>query len=174
MGRFDECLKHILKSEGGYVDHPADRGQATNKGITQATFDSWNLARNLPIRPVREITDFEVNGIYRARYWNVCRCDDLPQGLDLVVFDSAVQHGPARAIKWLQYCVAVAVDGVCGDQTLFAVKQCVLDRRVNELIEDYMDGRAAFYQGIIARDPSQKVFQRGWANRMNTLQEAIA
>lgn len=173
MTRFDECLAHILKYEGGYVDHPADRGQATNKGIAQATFDDWNETRNLPLRPVRNILDVDVWMIYRDRYWMACCCEDLPPPLDLVVFDSAVQHGVGRAVKWLQHIVGVVADGQAGPRTLAAVKTFVEPARLAELIDSYMDARAAFYQQIIANNPSQRAFQRGWANRMNHLEDLI-
>lgn len=176
MSRFDQYLTWLTgpNIEGGYGNDPIDRGGATNKGITQASYDSWLTARDLPTRPVREITDFEVHSIYRVRYWGACRCEDLPPPLDMVVCDAAVQHGVGRAVKWLQELVAAQVDGICGEKTLYAVKGYVLANGVTELIDTYMDHRAAFYAVIIARDPTQRRFKKGWANRMNALQEFIS
>lgn len=174
MSRYAECLAHVLKFEGGFVDDPDDRGGATNQGITQATFDAWQDNRELPRRAVRDITDYEVEAIYHVRYWSPCRGDDLHPPLDLVVFDAAVQHGPHRAIKWLQELVGVQVDGTSGEKTLYAVNGHVLSNGVTDLVDAYMTHRASFYASIIARDPSQKKFQKGWANRMNAVQDLIA
>lgn len=173
MSRFKFCLSAVFAFEGGYVNDPTDRGGATNKGITQSTFDAWQDARKLPRRSVIGISDIEVAAIYHQSYWTPCHGDDLHPPLDLVVFDAAVQHGPARAIKWLQAVVGAAIDGMCGDRTLCAVNDYLLRNHMPDLIDAYQDTRAAFYQAIIARDPTQKKYQKGWANRMNALQDMI-
>lgn len=66
MSRFDDCLSHILKFEGGFVDHPADKGGATNKGITQAVYDAYRQTNR---RSVKFIEDNEVRDIYQSNYW---------------------------------------------------------------------------------------------------------
>jgi len=174
MSRFEDCLGYILRFEGGYSNHPADRGGATNKGITQGTFDAYNEGLGRDTKSVESITDSEVQAIYLERFWNPCRCGDLHNPLDLVVFDSAVQHGVSRAAKWLQREVGVATDGVIGNATLFAVNQEALKHGLAELVERYMWVREEFYAAIIARDPSQEVFANGWKNRMLELEKAIA
>lgn len=90
---FAACLSETLAHEGGYVDHPKDPGGATNMGITQAALSDW---RDRPVSrfEVRTLTRVEADAIYRARYWNAVRGDDLPPGLDLVAFDGAVNSGP--------------------------------------------------------------------------------
>lgn len=99
---FDAALAFVLRAEGGYSDHPADPGGATNRGITQATYDAWRRAKKLPPRPVREITGEEVKAIYRERYWNPIRGDDLPPALALAAFDTAVNMGVAAAREGLK------------------------------------------------------------------------
>lgn len=47
MSRFDQCLKFVLEREGGYVNHPADRGGPTNKGIVQKVYDQYRTFRRL-------------------------------------------------------------------------------------------------------------------------------
>lgn len=61
--------------------------------------------------------------IYKSGYWDKCRCDDLPEGVDYVVFDQAVNSGPGQSAKWLQGVVGVAVDGGIGPRTLEATAQ---------------------------------------------------
>lgn len=174
MTRFEQCLKHILQFEGGYVNHPADRGKATNYGITQHVYNSWNALKGRTLESVERIDQGEVRDIYKQRYWDACHCDDLPQPLDMVVFDSAIQHGVRRAIKWLQHCVLAAADGIIGENTLFNLHGFVIARRLDEVIENYLDGRTAFYAQLIAHDPIQQVFSQGWKNRITALEKFIA
>ena len=98
---FQTALAHILRWEGGYSEHPADPGGATNYGITQATYDAWRRSRGLPTRSVREIAREEVEAIYLERYWTPSGALEWDQrghpGIALYVFDSAVQHGVRRA-----------------------------------------------------------------------------
>jgi lysozyme family protein len=173
MSRFDECLPHILKFEGGFVDDPADHGGATNKGITQTVYNDYRQSKGELTESVKDISDFEVSTIYRHEYWDKCQCDNLPVPLDLCVFDASVQHGASRAIKWLQLASGTPPDGLMGEHTLYAVQQFVVDHRTHELVDSYMNTRTAFYAGIIARDPTQQKFEHGWANRMNQLETAI-
>lgn len=174
--RFAICLAWLTRPaiEGGYVDDPDDRGGATNHGVTQATYDRFRDAKNLARRPVREITMIEVADVYRIDYWDVCRCGDLPIPLDLVVFDSAVQHGTGRATKWLQQVVGTVPDGQCGPKTLYAVHDRALKHQLPDVIDGYLDIRSAFYARIVANDPSQRKFRAGWENRMNALVDEIA
>jgi hypothetical protein len=110
---FEPSLAHVLKHEGGYVNHPADPGGATNLGITAATLAR---ARGHPVSAadVAALTRAEAAAIYRRFFWNSARGDDLPAGLDHAVFDLAVNSGPGRAARLLQRVLAVAEDGVIG------------------------------------------------------------
>ena len=166
MSRFDACLAFVLKMEGGFVNDPADRGGATNKGITQATYDAYHDKMSTPHQSVKFITDDEVRAIYGKQYW----LEGLLSTLDLVVFDSAVQHGFGRACKWLQRCLGVTEDGSVGDES----RRALLFANQNELVSKYLDIREAFYAKIIANDPSQEKYKRGWANRVDLLKKEIS
>lgn len=99
---FERALAFVLRWEGGYSDHPDDPGGATNYGITQATYDVWRRSNGLPTRPVREISMDEVRAIYRTRYWEPIRGDELPPPLALATFDLAVNSGVGLARKALR------------------------------------------------------------------------
>jgi lysozyme family protein len=169
MSRFAECLNHVLKFEGGYSDNPLDRGGATNRGITQATFDEWRVSNGLPRSPVVGISGQEINAIYRNRYWKPVCAEQLPAPLDLCVFDAAVQHGTYRAAKWLQRVSLSIPDGIVGPKTLEAVQAVIDAHGVDQVVEEYMDIRRHFYAEIVANDATQKTFERGWENRMKDL-----
>lgn len=169
MNRYEECLEYILLKEGGYSNHPSDRGGATNKGVTQRTYNAYLTKHQLPLRSVEEIDSHEVSIIYQEEYWDKCRCSDIPFPLDLAVFDSAVQHGTTRASKWLQNCVGTSADGVVGDKTIYAVHDKVINKRLEDVLDNYINGRIAFYAQIIKNDPTQEKFAKGWKNRTDSL-----
>ena len=102
MDRFERAFALLAVHEGGYSNHPDDPGGATNRGVTQRTYDSYRARHGLERRDVRQITDGEVAEIYRGQYWDAIRGDDLPAGVAYCVFDAAVNSGPGRALRWLQ------------------------------------------------------------------------
>lgn len=99
---FDACLKVTLEWEGGYSNHPNDPGGPTMKGVTQREFTSWLQHQGLKPRNVKSITDAELQTIYRNEYWLAAGCENLDAGLDLCVFDEAVNSGVSRAKHYLE------------------------------------------------------------------------
>ena len=173
MSRYEECLKYILKQEGGYVNNPFDRGGATNYGITQRVYNNYLTKCQLPLRSVAEIDMHEVSTIYQQEYWDKCHCSNIPIPLDLLVMDSAVQHGVNRASRWLQRCVGANQDGSIGDKTIYALHTYVVDKKLQEVINKYLSLRTSFYTQIIKNDPTQQRFEKGWKNRMDHLLKEI-
>lgn len=161
---FESCLKLVLKHEGGYVNHPKDPGGATNRGITQATYDGWRSGRNLAPRSVRLITDREVSAIYRRDYWDAVRADDLPSGVDYAVFDFAVNSGVSRASRFLQEACGAHQDGKIGPATVAAVKKMAARSVVIRLCE----ARLHFLQSL----KTWPTFGKGWGSRVAEVKEA--
>ncbi|MFH5924978.1 glycoside hydrolase family 108 protein [Roseomonas xinghualingensis] len=161
--RFDACLDIVLAAEGGFVNHPADPGGATNMGITLRTLSEFREAE-VTVEDVRGLTRAEAREIYRARYWTPMRCGDLPAGIDLMVFDFGVNAGPGRSIRLLQRSVGVATDGSVGPITLAAVRAC----RVADLIGRLAEGRLAHYRGL----ETLPTFGRGWTRRVDHARQA--
>jgi lysozyme family protein len=155
---FNSALTHVLIFEGGYSDNPADPGGATNRGITRAVLASWR-GQAVNKQDVRALTKAEAADIYRARYWNAARCDQLPGGLDLAVFDCAVNQGPARAARFLQQAAQVKADGKIGPQTLAAVAEA----EPETLLAEFMARRMNAY-GLLRQ--LFKVFGLGWSRRL--------
>lgn len=165
--RFDICLDEVLRHEGGYADHPDDPGGATNMGITRRTLAGWrNISpwTALPKSAVRALTRTEAAGIYRASYWGRCNADRLPAGLDLAVFDFAVNSGPDRAIRTLQAALGVTVDGQIGPLTLAACST----RDVSGLIHALCDRRLQF----LKRLQTFATFGAGWTRRVAAVRKA--
>ncbi|MEP9368646.1 glycoside hydrolase family 108 protein [Xanthobacter sp. VNH20] len=156
---FATALSRVLSYEGGYSDHPADPGGPTMKGIIQREYDAYRARRGLPKQSVRLISDDEMHDIYRTSYWDACRCDELPPGVDFVVFDGAVNSGPTQSLKWLQRALKVPVDGDIGPVTIEAANACQ-DKAA--LIDDICDRRIAMLRSL----KTFPVFGKGWLSRV--------
>lgn len=155
---FAAALKHVLKFEGGYSNHPLDPGGATNLGITQKTLARFR-GRAVTKADVRALTQSEAAAIYRRYYWDAVSCDLMPNGIDVAVFDCAVNQGQARAKKLLQQAAKVATDGVLGPKTLGAVKVAKPDA----LLVEFMALRMRHY-GLLHR--LFPTFGLGWSRRL--------
>ena len=169
--RFDICLDEVLRHEGGYADHPSDPGGATNLGITHKTLARWRRVSpwwKLPKEAVRGLQRPEAARIYRASYWDRCQAGQLPAGLDLAVFDFAVNSGPDRAIRALQAALDVAADGQIGPLTLDAVQSYADRKGLGPLIGALCDRRLAF----LNRLSTFAVFGRGWTTRVAAVRAA--
>jgi len=135
-GNFDRCLAVTLKWEGGYSNNLDDPGGPTMHGIIQREYDVWRRKQGKRIRPVRQIEDTELREIYRTEYWDAMDCDGLAAGMDLCVFDAAVNSGVARAQHW------------CAQA---------------QEIDTFCDLRLAFLQGL---GRLWRVFGAGWRRRI--------
>lgn len=109
-----KAINIILEQEGGYVNDPRDPGGETKYGITKRSYPDENIAK---------LTKKRAKEIYCRDYWDDCRCDDLPAGLDILVFDCAVNQGPYFARRNLQASIGVKTDGIIGPKTLEAARQ---------------------------------------------------
>jgi lysozyme family protein len=161
----DAALKFVLRWEGGFVDHPNDPGGRTNKGVTQKVYDAWRSRQGHATRDVKLIEDAEVHAIYATDYWLPPRCDLLATPLDLVQFDTAVNMGVGRAVRFLQGALGCGVDGDFGPATERAVAGC----DTGSLLTAYCDRREAFYRSLAQKNPKLGVFLKGWMNRLNAL-----
>ncbi|MBU1305510.1 MAG: hypothetical protein KKF33_08320 [Alphaproteobacteria bacterium] len=169
--RFDSCLEVVLAQEGGYADHPADPGGATNLGITRKTLARWRQISPwwaLPKSEVRGLQRAEAASIYRASYWNRCNADHLPAGLDLALFDFVVNSGPDRAIRLLQRELGVVADGQLGPLTLAATVARAKEDRAAGLIAALCDRRLGFLRQL----SGFTTFGKGWTARVATIRRA--
>jgi len=157
VSRFDACLREILRHEGGWADHPMDPGGATMQGITLRTYSRW-IGRLVTKEELFNIPAAHRDAIYRDEYYDKVRGNDLPKGVDLVVFDMAVNSGPSRAARTLQAALGVQVDGKIGPQTIQAAKVV----HPSGLISDYCKSRLAFLRSL----DGWTTFAGGWKARV--------
>lgn len=162
---FSEVVSLILKSEGGYVDHPKDPGGSTNMGITRKTLAAWRGIhwRRLSKQEVKKLTSDEAKAIYKKNYWDSFKGDDLPFGLDYAVMDYAVNSGVSRSVKALQRLLGVKADGVVGVITLSAIND---HPNHAKLVSILCHRRLAWLQRL----RHWSTFGKGWAKRVNKVE----
>jgi lysozyme family protein len=160
---FHDALDIVLSHEGGFSDHRSDPGGATNLGITRATLAAF---RKAPVTrdDVKRLGREEAARIYRALYWDRIDGDALPAGVDLMVFDYAVNSGPERAVRTLQTLAGAPADGRIGPATRAAV--AAADPAA--LISGIASRRTSF----LRRLPTFGVFGRGWTRRVERVTAA--
>lgn len=159
----DDLIADLLVREGGYVDHPDDRGGPTNMGITLATLVSYR-GRPCTRGDMRALTIHEASSIYKDMYWVKpglfsLALDPLTQEM---LFDTAVHSGPHRAVRLLQSSLGLKDDGVIGPKTRSKVQHT----KAPVLAAGYIAARVMFLGRIITNNPSQAVFAAGWMKRM--------
>jgi lysozyme family protein len=177
---FPEALRHIMRHEGGYVDHAADPGGATKYGMSLRTLQAqgdlngdglpdWDLDGDgdVDAADVRALTPEDATRYYRERWWDRYRLGLIHEAAPAIkLFDMMVNMGARKAVQIAQRALAdcgrpVAVDGILGPVTaaaLDAVPTECLRREICAL-------QARFYDHLIERRPSLSVFRRGWSAR---------
>jgi len=163
INNFPASLALVLKSEGGYVHHVLDPGGRTNLGVTQRTWEDW-VDRDATEAEMRGLTPVLVAPLYKKNYWDTCKCDELPQGVDYAVFDAVVNMGRSRAAKLLQAALGVTVDGSIGKDTIAAATAA----DPAELLKAFSLGKETFYQSLL----TFPTFGKGWLNRVAHVQGA--
>ena len=154
---FDEALKAILKHEGGFVNHPKDPGGMTNLGVTKKVWEEW-VGKTVDEKDMRALTPEVVAPMYRKKYWDAVRGDEMPDGLDYLMFDFAVNAGPGRAIRIMQKAVGTNPDGAIGPKTMQALKEA----NQAELVAKFSAEKEAFYRSL----PTFGTFGKGWLRRV--------
>tara|TARA_Y100000748_G_scaffold113161_1_gene94658 strand:- start:37 stop:546 length:510 start_codon:yes stop_codon:yes gene_type:complete len=154
---YQKCLEMILHHEGGYVNHPKDPGGETNLGVTKRVYEEWGGTKDM-----KDLTVEDVAPIYEKNYWGRVKADELPNGLDLCVFDFCVNAGTGRAAKYLQSMVGAARDGAIGPNTLRQVNEYVEENGLQTTIETYQANRQRYYEKL----KTFETFGRGWTRRV--------
>jgi lysozyme family protein len=109
-------------------------------------------------KTMKALTPADVGPLYKLKNWDKVKGEDLPSGVDYVVFDAAINSGPGRAAKWLQACVNVYADGIIGDKTIQAVR----NKDAKELIDAYCAYRLAYLKML----QTWQTFGKGWERRV--------
>jgi lysozyme family protein len=159
---FEQCFVLVLRNEGGYVDNSSDPGGATNLGCTKATWEAW-VGHPVTKDDIKALTPNDVMPLYKAKYWDTVKGDDLPIGVDYAVFDFAINSGPSRAAKALQSVLGVAADGQIGPATLAALEAA----NIRDVATAVCEARLAFLQSL----PTYGNFGKGWSRRVSEVEQ---
>lgn len=174
MSDFEKCLTVVLSAEGGYSDHPADRGGKTNMGIIKKTLEAAYTKEIVSHNDIKKLTRAEAANIYKVSYWVPSKAGEMPYPLCLLHFDAAVNHGPGAAARQLQRTVnrikgpVLKVDGIIGPATIKEARLLAVDS-INFFCSELLKTRKEEFESIVKKDPSQKVFLNGWLNRIAKL-----
>jgi lysozyme family protein len=161
---FQTSLELVLAHEGYFGNDPRDAGGMTNLGVTKRAWQAW-VKRPVDEAEMRSLTPESVAPFYKEMYWDTCKCDELPIGIDYAVFDFAVNAGTHQASKLLQEALSVDADGVIGQQTLTAVG----NYGVVELTELFSEKKELFYRSL----RTFATFGKGWLNRVVDVQKNV-
>jgi lysozyme family protein len=165
VSNWQKSFELMLQSEGGYSDDQRDSGNhlpdgrqgSTMLGVTQYNWENW-IGHEITQDQMKKLTHDDVKPFYKKKFWDVCRCDDMPSGIDYLIFDYAVNAGCGGSAKVLQRAVGVVPDGGIGPITLAAVNKY----NANELIEKFSEAKETFYRSLSNFD----VYGKGWLNRV--------
>ena len=159
---YDKCLETILHHEGGYVNHPKDPGGETNLGVTKRVYLEHGGTKNM-----KDLLIEDVAPIYKKGYWDKMKGDELPNGLDLCVFDFGVNAGPGRSAKYLQTMIGTVADGGIGPNTLAKLAEYVEKHGIEKCIEDFQGARQDYYEKL----STFATFGNGWTRRVDETTE---
>lgn len=165
MANIEKLKPFILRWEGGYSNHPADRGGATNKGVTINTYRHY-FGRSRTVADLKKMTLEEWTTILRRGYWDPWHGNDInSQGVANICVDWAWASGTGISIRKVQSLLDVEADGVCGAVTLAAINAA----NPYQLFKRIQAARIAFVEAIVRNNPSQRVFLTGWKRRINAV-----
>ena len=170
MASIKVLASFLLSWEGGFVNDPKDRGGATNKGVTLATWRKVGYDKDgdgdIDVSDLKLISvDDAVKRVLKPYYWDkVCGDKINSQAIANLMADWAYNSGASRPVKAVQTLLKCVPDGIMGNKTLGAINGY---SNPQELFNRLWNERRAFYQGIVARNPSQSKFLKGWMNRIN-------
>ena len=163
MDRFEKIFDYLLKVEGGYTNDKNDKGGETTWGITKEEARKYGYKEHMRDMPLSIARD-----IYNKKYYHKNGLDTLKSDkIALSVCDFIVNSG-AWGAKKAQAALNelgfdLKVDGILGEKSLSALNE--VDE--NEFLVKYHDLQRRYYRAIVANKPSQKVFLKGWLNRVD-------
>jgi lysozyme family protein len=160
-----QAFEQMLASEGGFTDDVRDPGNklpdgrpgSTMLGVTQHNWEN-HVGHQVTHDQMRKLTPADVEPLYKRKYWDAVRADELPGGVDYLIFDMGVNAGPGRSIKLLQTALGLNADGGLGPITMAAVQAA----DPIDLIDKFSQAKEDFYRSLSTFD----VYGKGWLNRV--------
>lgn len=165
---FEAALEFTLRHEGGYVNDPDDPGGRTNFGVSErANPEAWADGK---------VTLDEARAIYRRRYWDAIRGDELPVRTAIATFDFTVHSGEGVAGRALQQLVGAKPDGDIGSGTAEAARKAAPDDAADLDLAFRLNVARALHAGrwIAAQPGARGKFAPGFLRRLVELDALLA
>ena len=140
----------------GYTNDPTDAGGETKFGISK---------RANPTVDILNLTWDDAKDIYYQKYWLAGSCDDLSGRVAVLHFDGCINHGISAASKFLQRALNVSDDGHIGPKTILAAN----NGNSISICQQICDERLQYYKNIVANNPSQSKYIKGWTRRIEEM-----
>jgi len=164
------AFDRLMAKEGGYVNHPMDKGGPTNYGITLKSWEEYK-GRKMKPEDIQAITFEDAQQFYRDEYWDKLRLDFVDYDpLAYALFDQAVNRGLGIVAREIQEIVGVKKDGIIGAKSLTAINS----KDGKKLLFHFVINAQEYYVRIVQRSPTQAVFLLGWIRRTQGLMEDLA
>ena len=165
MADYKKLIPFIKKWEGGYANHPNDRGGCTNSGVTISTYRTFYGSKKT-CEDLKKMTDDQWEHIFKTGFWDRWKADQIEnQSIANLVVDWVWASG-VHGIKYPQEVLGVYPDGIVGPKTLKAINDYPNQK---ELFQKLWDRRKKHFEDIVKKSPSQKVFLKGWLRRISDL-----
>ena len=170
MAKIDNLWPFILSWEGGYSNHPNDTGGPTNKGVTLATWKIYGYDKDgdgdIDKDDVKLITEYDaVYEVMKPKFWDKWKADQIEdQSIANIVVDWIWMSGFGK-IKTIQSLFGLKDDGIVGEKTLSVLNS----GNHKEIFDKIWKRREKFYYNLVEQRPSNKVFLKGWLNRLNSI-----
>ncbi|MFI3265272.1 MAG: glycosyl hydrolase 108 family protein [Rikenellaceae bacterium] len=169
MAKVETLAPFIFSWEGGFVNHPNDRGGATNMGVTIATYEAYCKKIGLPkptVDDLKNISSEQVTEILKTIYWDIVKADEIAdQSVANLIVDWVWASG-TWGVKYTQRELGLKDDGIVGPVTISKIN----NSEPTALFKKLWSCRESYFMKIVDNDSSQKVFLKGWLNRLNGIQ----
>ena len=163
MADYRKLVPFIKKWEGGFANHPQDKGGATNKGVTLSTY-KMVYGKDKTVDDLKNMTESQWNYIFKKLYWDKWKADSIKnQSIANILVDWVWMSG-LGTIKKIQSLFGLTADGIVGNKTISYINS----HDQEEVFNKIWNRRKSFYESLVKNNPSQKVFLKGWMNRLNT------
>lgn len=173
VDKFEKIQMRVFPNEGGISNHKNDYGGLTNHGITIRTFEEY-AEKDLGMLPtennLKKLTKEQASVLYKKRFWEPLRVDEINSiSISYILYDFYV-NSTKNAVRIMQQSLNslganLTVDNVMGSKTIKAINEA--DSR--KLFDAYHQNRIDYYMQVVKEDPSQKVFLKGWIERVNRI-----
>jgi hypothetical protein len=160
--KFEDAVAHVFKEEGGFINHPKDKGNATNWGISKSVYEE-HLGRSASVSEIKEMPRDVAKEIYHKQFWEKMNGDSIQNPkLSKVIFSQFVNRGP-RVFRDIKKELGVNSTSTTFDENAVNALNSVQDDK--SFLVNRIENNRKFHEKIVENNPDQAVFLRGWMRR---------